>query len=40
MTGRLICLNKVHPEIGTVEEYRPITALSPLIKFIEGWIVW
>ncbi len=36
-TGRLVALNKCHPKVGQVEDYRPITVLSPLVKFVEGW---
>lgn len=35
MTGRLIVINKVFPRIPTVEELRPITACSPIRKFLE-----
>lgn len=36
--ARLICLNKVYPRIPQLEQYRPIVASSPIIKFIEGYI--
>lgn len=36
--ARLVCLNKVFPKIGTVEQFRPIVVCSPVIKFMEGYI--
>lgn len=39
MTGRLVAFNKRFPKIPTIEEYRPIIVMSPLIKFIEGRLV-
>lgn len=35
MTGRLILINKVHPMTPTINDARPITALSPIRKFME-----
>jgi hypothetical protein len=35
MKARLITLNKVWPNIPTLDNFRPITVLSPIIKFIE-----
>jgi hypothetical protein len=35
MTGRLIVINKVHPRTPTIQDLRPITALSPIRKFLE-----
>ena len=37
--GRLIPLNKKFPHIPQVDQYRPIVALSPVVKFLEGAIV-
>jgi len=31
---RLICLNKKHPDIPLVEEYRPLVVCSPVVKFL------
>jgi len=36
LTGRLIPLNKVHPEIPKPDEMRPIIALSPILKLLES----
>jgi len=36
LTGRLIPLNKVHPETPKHDEMRPIIALSPILKLIES----
>ncbi len=36
LTGRLIPVNKIHPKSPTVNEYRPIVALSPIEKFLEA----
>lgn len=34
LVGRLVALNKSHPRIGGVEDYRPIIVLSPVAKFL------
>eukprot|EP01017_Pseudomicrothorax_dubius_P037607 TRINITY_DN5534_c0_g5_i4.p1 TRINITY_DN5534_c0_g5~~TRINITY_DN5534_c0_g5_i4.p1 ORF type:complete len:478 (-),score=50.27 TRINITY_DN5534_c0_g5_i4:595-2028(-) len=34
--ARLVPLNKVHPEIPTKKDFRPIIVMSPLIKFLEA----
>lgn len=39
MTGRLIALNKAFPQTPQTHEYRPIVVLSPIVKFLEGYIV-
>ena len=36
IVGRLIPLNKVAPELPSIDDYRPIVALSPLAKFLEA----
>ena len=36
LTGRLVPLNKVHPNIPKPDEMRPIIALSPIFKLIEA----
>ena len=36
LTGRLVPLNKVHPEIPKPDEMRPIIALSPILKLVES----
>ncbi len=36
LTGRLIPLNKVHPEIPKPEEMRPVIALSTILKLVES----
>jgi len=36
LTGRLVPLNKVHPEIPKPDEMRPIIALSPILKLLES----
>ena len=33
---RLIALNKEHPKIPMLENYRPIVVSSPVLKLIEG----
>lgn len=38
LRSRLICLNKVYPRIPQVNEYRPITVMSPVIKLLQGLI--
>ena len=38
LTGRLIPLNKVFPETPTIDQYRPIVALSPVAKILEARI--
>ena len=35
MTGRLILINKVHPQTPTLNDLRPIAVLSPIRKFLE-----
>lgn len=32
--ARLVCLNKVHPRVPEISQYRPIVVASPVIKFI------
>ncbi len=39
LRSRLVCLNKVHPATPKVPEYRPIVIASPVVKFLEGYIV-
>jgi hypothetical protein len=39
LIGRLICLNKDYPKIGQYENYRPIIVLSPIYKFLEGYLM-
>ena len=34
--GRLVPLNKVHPNIPAPNEFRPIIVLSPIFKLLEG----
>ena len=36
LTGRLVPLNKVHPEVPKPDEMRPIIALSPILKLLES----
>ena len=36
LTGRLVPLNKVHPNIPKPDEMRPIIALSPILKLVES----
>ncbi len=38
LTGRLIPLNKVFPNTPTIDQYRPIVALSPMAKILEARI--
>ena len=35
MCGRLVLINKVHPQTPTINDIRPITVLSPIRKFLE-----
>ena len=37
--GRMIALNKKFPQIGGVEDYRPIVIYSAVIKFLEGYLI-
>lgn len=39
LKGRMVALNKAHPKVGGIEEYRPIIVMSPVVKFLEGYIV-
>jgi hypothetical protein len=39
LNGRLVCLNKKYPKLPTIQDYRPIVVLSPIYKFIEGYIM-
>jgi hypothetical protein len=39
MAGRLIPLNKKHPRIPQISEYRPIVAGTAISKFIEGAVI-
>ncbi len=34
-----MCLNKKHPALPTGEEYRPLVVCSPVIKFLEGYLM-
>ena len=36
LTGRLVLLNKVHPNIPKPNEMKPIIALSPILKLVES----
>ena len=36
LTGRLILLNKIHPNIPNPNQMRPIIALSPIVKLLEA----
>ncbi|KAM3128064.1 hypothetical protein pb186bvf_019827 [Paramecium bursaria] len=38
--ARLVPLNKVYPAIPTGKQFRPITVLSPLFKFMELRFLW
>ncbi|KAM3130714.1 hypothetical protein pb186bvf_017128 [Paramecium bursaria] len=38
--SRLVLLNKVYPAIPTGKQFRPITVLSPLFKFMELRFLW
>lgn len=35
MCGRLVLINKIHPQTPTINDIRPITVLSPIRKFLE-----
>lgn len=34
LRGRLVALNKKHPQVPLVHQYRPIVVLSPVVKFL------
>ena len=36
LQGRLIPINKIEPELPSIDDYRPIVALSPMAKFLEA----
>lgn len=38
LVANLIPLNKVHPNIPAPNQYRPIIVMSPVLKFLEGYI--
>ena len=39
LESRLLPLNKNHPEVATIDKYRPIVIMSPMIKFCESRII-
>jgi hypothetical protein len=34
LRGRLVALNKKHPQVPLVHQYRPIVVLSPVVQFL------
>lgn len=38
LIARLIPLNKKHPKVSDVKDYRPIIVMSPVVKFLEGLV--